>query len=80
MQQLLYYMKKVRYKRSNGRELYFDENGDPPAAYDIVNWQLSPEGKIQQVKIGSYDTAAPPGEIFAINTSAIVWSIEDHQV
>ncbi|PIO34252.1 hypothetical protein AB205_0181330, partial [Aquarana catesbeiana] len=77
--QLLYYMKKVRYKRSNGRELYFDENGDPPAAYDIVNWQLSPEGKIQQVKIGSYDTAAPPGEIFAINTSAIVWSIEDHQ-
>ncbi|XP_077327755.1 extracellular calcium-sensing receptor-like [Lithobates pipiens] len=70
--QLLYYMKKVRYKRSNGRELYFDENGDPPAAYDIVNWQMSPEGKIQQVKIGSYDTAAPPGEIFAINTSAII--------
>ncbi|XP_040197707.1 extracellular calcium-sensing receptor-like [Rana temporaria] len=77
--QLLYYMKTVRYMQSNGRELYFDENGDPPAAYDIVNWQLSPEGKIQQVKIGSYDTAAPPGEIFTINTSAIVWSIEDHQ-
>ncbi|XP_040197708.1 extracellular calcium-sensing receptor-like [Rana temporaria] len=77
--QLLYYMKMVRYMQSNGRELYFDENGDPPAAYDIVNWQLSPEGKIQQVKVGSYDTAAPPGEIFTINTSAIVWSIEDHQ-
>ncbi|XP_073479795.1 extracellular calcium-sensing receptor-like [Aquarana catesbeiana] len=77
--QLLYYMKRVRFRRSNGRELYFDENGDPPAAYDIVNWQLSPEGEIQQIKIGSYDTAAPPGETFAINTSAIVWSIEDHQ-
>ncbi|XP_018416471.1 PREDICTED: extracellular calcium-sensing receptor-like [Nanorana parkeri] len=78
--QLLYYMKKVRFKRSNGRELYFDENGDPPAAYDIVNWQLSPEGGTQQVKVGSYDTAAPPAEIFTINISAIVWSIEDHQV
>ncbi|KAM5171752.1 extracellular calcium-sensing receptor-like [Mantella aurantiaca] len=77
--QLLYYMKKVRVKRNNGRELYFDDNGDPPAAYDIVNWQLSPEGGIQQFRVGSYDTAAPPGEIFTINTSAIEWSIEDHQ-
>ncbi|XP_075061867.1 extracellular calcium-sensing receptor-like [Mixophyes fleayi] len=78
--QLLHYMKKVRVKLNSGRELYFDENGDPPAVYDIVNWQLSQEGTILQVKVGSYDTAASPGEVFAINTSLLLWATENHQV
>ncbi|XP_072254969.1 extracellular calcium-sensing receptor-like [Pyxicephalus adspersus] len=78
--QLLYYMKKASLTLSDGRELYFDENGDPPAIYDIVNWQLTPEGMIQRVKIGSYDTAASPGEMFRINKSAIRWSNGDSQV
>ncbi|XP_073510923.1 vomeronasal type-2 receptor 26-like [Phyllobates terribilis] len=72
---LLYYMKKVRVTLSNGRNFYFDENGDPPAVYDIVNWQLNPEGVMQHVKIGSYDTTASLGKVFTINTSAIVWSV-----
>ncbi|KAM3924633.1 extracellular calcium-sensing receptor-like [Leptodactylus fuscus] len=78
--QLLYYMKKVRLKLSGGRELYFDENGDPPAVYDIVNWQMSPEGTIQQIKVGSYDAAASTGGFFTINTSLLLWATEDHQV
>ncbi|XP_068128203.1 extracellular calcium-sensing receptor-like isoform X2 [Hyperolius riggenbachi] len=78
--QLLYFLKKVRIRRSNGREFYFDENGDPPAAYDIVNWQLNLKGGIRQAKVGSYDTTAPSGEFFTINKSAIMWSIKDYQV
>ncbi|KAE8620418.1 hypothetical protein XENTR_v10010237 [Xenopus tropicalis] len=39
--QLLQYMKKVKIPLSSGRMLIFDENGDPPAVYDIVNWKLS---------------------------------------
>ncbi|XP_056425692.1 extracellular calcium-sensing receptor-like [Hyla sarda] len=54
--QLLHYIKKLHLNTSDGRQLFFDENGDPPAVYDIVNWQLSPEGKLQQVTVGSYDT------------------------
>ncbi|XP_075061870.1 vomeronasal type-2 receptor 26-like [Mixophyes fleayi] len=73
-------MKRVKVKLSSGRDLYFDENGDPPAVYDIVNWQLSQEGTIRQVKVGSYDTAASPGEVFAINTSLLMWATENHQV
>ncbi|XP_075715699.1 extracellular calcium-sensing receptor-like [Rhinoderma darwinii] len=72
--QLLYYMKKARVTLSNGRDFYFDENGDPPAIYDIVNWQLNPEGVMQHIKIGSYDTTASFGQVFTINTSAILWS------
>ncbi|XP_075433869.1 extracellular calcium-sensing receptor-like [Ascaphus truei] len=72
--QLLHYVKKVRMRTSSGRELFFNENGDPPAVYDIVNWQLSPEGGIKQVKVGSYDTKAPIGQVFTINASAVHWA------
>ncbi|XP_069816226.1 extracellular calcium-sensing receptor-like [Dendropsophus ebraccatus] len=70
---LLHYMKKLHLNMSDGRQLFFDENGDPPAVYDIVNWQLSPEGKLQQVKVGSYDTSITSGDVFTINTSHIQW-------
>ncbi|KAM5171747.1 extracellular calcium-sensing receptor-like [Mantella aurantiaca] len=72
--ELLHNMKKVRVKLSNGRELYFDRNGDPPAVYDIVNWQLNAEGAVRHVKIGSYDTTASPNQVFTINTTAMIWN------
>ncbi|XP_063302487.1 extracellular calcium-sensing receptor-like [Pelobates fuscus] len=78
--QLLHYMKKVKIKLSSGRELYFDRNGNPPAAYDIINWQLGPNGTIRHVNVGNYDTSAFLGQVFTINTSAIVWGTEDQQV
>ncbi|XP_018416479.1 PREDICTED: extracellular calcium-sensing receptor-like [Nanorana parkeri] len=78
--QLLNYMKKARLKLTDERELYFDENGDPPAVYDIVNLQLTPVGTIQHVKIGSYDTTADFGQIFSVNTSIIQWATSDQQV
>ncbi|XP_053319873.1 extracellular calcium-sensing receptor-like [Spea bombifrons] len=78
--QLLHYMKKVRVTLSSGRELYFDENGDPPANYDIVNWQPGPNSTVRHVKVGSYDTTASLGQVFTINTSAILWAAGDKQV
>lgn len=73
-------MKKVRVSLSNGNEFYFDENGEPPAVYDIVNWQLSPEGGIRQIKVGSYDSAAAPGQVLTINSSLLSWPSKDNQV
>uniref|UniRef100_A0A8C5QHS2 G-protein coupled receptors family 3 profile domain-containing protein n=1 Tax=Leptobrachium leishanense TaxID=445787 RepID=A0A8C5QHS2_9ANUR len=78
--QLLYYIKKVRFRLNNGKEVYFDKNGDPPAVYDIVNRQLSPSGDMRHVKVGSYDLAAPPGNIFTINTSSIQWNSGEIQI
>ncbi|XP_075434375.1 extracellular calcium-sensing receptor-like [Ascaphus truei] len=78
--QLLHYVKKVRMRTSSGRELFFNENGDPPAVYDIVNWQLSPEGGITQVTVGSYDTGAPIGQVFSINASVVHWASGGREV
>ncbi|KAM5171749.1 extracellular calcium-sensing receptor-like [Mantella aurantiaca] len=77
--QLVSYLKNVRVTLNSGREIYFNDNGDQPAVYDIVNWQLSPEGSIQQVKIGSYDTTVPTGHTFSINANSTLWSTVDRQ-
>ncbi|XP_072006401.1 extracellular calcium-sensing receptor-like [Engystomops pustulosus] len=78
--QILYYVKKVRVPLSNEMELYFDENGDPPAVYDIVNWQLSADNTIRHVKVGSYDTTTSSGQRFTINSSLLLWATEDNQI
>ncbi|XP_075434377.1 vomeronasal type-2 receptor 1-like [Ascaphus truei] len=77
--QLLHYIQNVRVRLSNGREVFFDKNGDLPAVYDIVNWQLGADGMMRQVKVGSFDTAASDGKIFNINESAVVWALGRRQ-
>ncbi|XP_053575475.1 extracellular calcium-sensing receptor-like [Bombina bombina] len=70
--QLLYYIQNVKLKLSNDREVFFDKNGDPPAIYDIVNWQLGADGMLQHVKVGSYDTTLADRKL-VINNSAVMW-------
>ncbi|CAJ0924246.1 unnamed protein product [Ranitomeya imitator] len=71
--ELLHYIKQARIRMSSGQELYFEDNGDPPAVYDIVNWQLGPEDTIKHIKVGSYDTTRSSDQIFQISSSVIQW-------
>ncbi|CAH2272589.1 extracellular calcium-sensing receptor-like [Pelobates cultripes] len=47
--QLSHYIQNVKVKLSNGRELFFDQNGDPPAIYDIINWHMNIDGTTRMV-------------------------------
>ncbi|XP_075061878.1 vomeronasal type-2 receptor 26-like [Mixophyes fleayi] len=78
--QISHYMKKVQVEMGNGIALSFDDNGDPPPVYDIVNWQLSPEGTIRQVKVGTYYSTAATKHVLMINTSDVQWSSDNHTV
>ncbi|XP_040197721.1 vomeronasal type-2 receptor 26-like [Rana temporaria] len=71
--ELLHYFKKVRVELSDKREVFFDENGDPPAVYDVVNWQKNQQGAMVQIKVGNYDSVASSGKTFSINTSSMQW-------
>ncbi|XP_029435600.1 extracellular calcium-sensing receptor-like [Rhinatrema bivittatum] len=71
--QLLHYMKKVRFRNKIGEEMYFDTGGNPPAVYDIINWQQQPDGAIQYKKVGSFDLRVSKGQELFINISAIQW-------
>ncbi|XP_068129467.1 extracellular calcium-sensing receptor-like [Hyperolius riggenbachi] len=78
--QLTHYVQNVRVRLKDGREIFFDKNGDLPAVYDIVNWQRGPGGIVKHVKVGSYDTSSTDGDSLAINRSAIMWASSEDQV
>lgn len=41
----------MSYINKFGDEIKFDDNGDPAAMYDLINWQLRPSGDMEFWKI-----------------------------
>ena len=54
--------------------MFFDENGDPPASYDLINWQLR-DGHVQHVTVGHFASAAKGDYKLSIQEEEIVWRI-----
>ncbi|XP_038149379.1 extracellular calcium-sensing receptor-like isoform X1 [Cyprinodon tularosa] len=71
-------LKKVNFTR-NGYHVSFDANGDPVAAYEVVNWQISDSGIIEPVNVGYYDASLPKGQEFHINRN-LSWFDGGNQV
>ncbi|XP_051779738.1 extracellular calcium-sensing receptor-like [Erpetoichthys calabaricus] len=73
--QVLNYLKTVNFTTKNGENIYFDQNGDPIARYELVNFQLSKDGNTTQfVKVGVYDASLPEGQQFVMDNVSIVWA------
>uniref|UniRef100_A0A8C4S242 Extracellular calcium-sensing receptor-like n=1 Tax=Erpetoichthys calabaricus TaxID=27687 RepID=A0A8C4S242_ERPCA len=47
----------------NGENVYFDENGDSVARYELVNWQLTEDGTVKYITVGLYDASLNVTEI-----------------
>ncbi|XP_043943237.1 vomeronasal type-2 receptor 1-like [Protopterus annectens] len=78
--QLLHYLRNVQFRTSVNDEIFFDTNGDPPARYDIFNWQVNLHNVASYMKVGSYDSSASAGQKLMINTSIISWKGGSEQV
>uniref|UniRef100_A0A8C4TCP6 Extracellular calcium-sensing receptor-like n=1 Tax=Erpetoichthys calabaricus TaxID=27687 RepID=A0A8C4TCP6_ERPCA len=59
---LLHYLKSVNFTNRLGERVSFDENGDAPAIYDIVNWQMTNNGSVKIKTIGLFDESASAGK------------------
>uniref|UniRef100_A0A3Q3GJR2 Extracellular calcium-sensing receptor-like n=1 Tax=Kryptolebias marmoratus TaxID=37003 RepID=A0A3Q3GJR2_KRYMA len=71
-------LKKVNFSQ-NDYLVSFDNNGDPVAFYELVNWQKSESGVIELVTVGYYDASLPKGQEFHINRN-ITWAEGGTQV
>ncbi|XP_053534297.1 extracellular calcium-sensing receptor-like [Ictalurus punctatus] len=76
----LEHLKKVCFKTKDGEDVYFDENGDPPAKYEIINWQKIKESQYEFVTVGLYDSSVPGKNRLAVNMASIVWAQNTNQV
>ncbi|XP_075131822.1 extracellular calcium-sensing receptor-like [Leptodactylus fuscus] len=78
--QLTYYIQRARPKIKVDNAPYFNENGDAPGVYNIINWQMKPDRALAHVKIGLYNNTAPPHQTLTMNTSQIMWNLGSKQV
>ncbi|KAF5895964.1 extracellular calcium-sensing receptor-like, partial [Clarias magur] len=67
-------LKKLRFTTTTDEDVFFDENGDPAARYDVLNWQLDNDGKIVFVKVGFYDASLQGHLQLSFNNISIVWA------
>ncbi|XP_041118862.1 extracellular calcium-sensing receptor-like [Polyodon spathula] len=76
--QVLQQLKTVNFTSKNGDKVYFDENGDPVAIYELVNWQLNKEGKAEIVNVGYYD--ASERQPFQMSNKSITWAGGEYKI
>ncbi|XP_033833106.1 extracellular calcium-sensing receptor-like [Periophthalmus magnuspinnatus] len=71
--QVVEQLQQVHFTLKSGDMVHFDENGDPSATYELVNWQKSDKGGISFIAVGSYDALPPDGRLFKMNGKKITW-------
>ncbi|XP_064158718.1 extracellular calcium-sensing receptor-like [Anguilla rostrata] len=72
--QVLRALKKVNFTLETGEKVSFDSNGDPIARYEVVNWQLGPDGAVEFRVVGYYDASLQSGQQFVMSAASIVWA------
>uniref|UniRef100_W5M4C9 G-protein coupled receptors family 3 profile domain-containing protein n=1 Tax=Lepisosteus oculatus TaxID=7918 RepID=W5M4C9_LEPOC len=72
--QMLEYLKEGNFTVKTGEKVFFDDNGDPVARYELVNWKLQEEGTLRFVAVGYYDGSLPRDRQFIMNEANIVWA------
>ncbi|XP_036392619.1 extracellular calcium-sensing receptor-like [Megalops cyprinoides] len=71
--QIVHYLSQVNFTTPVGEASQFDENGDPAASYDIINWNVGAKGTVEFVKVGQFDSADGSDSEFDIDVKTIVW-------
>ncbi|XP_039614261.1 extracellular calcium-sensing receptor-like [Polypterus senegalus] len=79
-QQALYNMKRVNFTTRNGENVYFDDQGDSAARYELINWRLNSKQMAHFITVGLYDASLPEGKQFLMNNFSIVWARGQKQV
>ncbi|XP_069059369.1 vomeronasal type-2 receptor 26-like [Pleurodeles waltl] len=72
--QIHHYLKNQKFKSRAGQDIFFDERGDAPASFDILNIQISPDEEFRMIKVGKIDPNAPEGQKITLHVSSLVWS------
>ncbi|XP_030258074.1 extracellular calcium-sensing receptor-like [Sparus aurata] len=77
---ILQHIKKIRFTTKEGDEVYFNENGDPSAKYEIINWQPPENGIVDFVAVGLYDASLPADKQLSLQNKSLFWAHNSQQV
>ncbi|XP_018557677.2 LOW QUALITY PROTEIN: extracellular calcium-sensing receptor-like [Lates calcarifer] len=77
---ILQRIKKIYFKTKDGDEVYFNEDGDPPAKYEIINWQPTQNGIVDFVTVGLHDASLPADKQLNLHNKSIIWAKNSKEV
>ncbi|KAK7905209.1 hypothetical protein WMY93_017816 [Mugilogobius chulae] len=77
---ILQHLKNIHFRTKEGEEVYFNENGDPAAKYEIINWQPTVQGTVDFVTVGLYDASLPANQQLKMQNTFITWTQNSKQV
>ncbi|XP_029027485.3 extracellular calcium-sensing receptor-like [Betta splendens] len=67
-------VKNIKFKTKEGDEVYFNEDGDPPAKYEIINWQPTENGVVDFITVGLYDASLPADKQLSLQNMTLIWA------
>uniref|UniRef100_A0A3Q1K3K7 G-protein coupled receptors family 3 profile domain-containing protein n=1 Tax=Anabas testudineus TaxID=64144 RepID=A0A3Q1K3K7_ANATE len=67
--QVLHYLKNIDFTIGQGERVTFDQNGDSPARYELVNLQHVTSGTLHVATVGVFDATLPPDHHFIMNVT-----------
>ncbi|XP_067363907.1 extracellular calcium-sensing receptor-like [Channa argus] len=71
--QIAHYLRHVNFTTPLKEWINFDQNGDPPASYDIINWHVTAQGAGQFVTVGHFMSSQMSDGQFHIDMERVVW-------
>ncbi|KAL3991814.1 prenylcysteine oxidase / farnesylcysteine lyase [Sarotherodon galilaeus] len=77
---VLQHIRKIHFTTKEGDEVYFNENGDPAANYEIINWQSRENGTVEFVTVGLYDTSLAAEKQLNLQNKSLIWAKKTKQV
>ncbi|XP_034723360.1 extracellular calcium-sensing receptor-like [Etheostoma cragini] len=77
---ILQHIKNIKFKTKEGDYVYFNENGDLAAKYEIMNWQPTEHGIVDFVTIGLHDASLPADKQLNLLNKSLIWAKNSQQV
>ncbi|XP_026222294.1 extracellular calcium-sensing receptor-like [Anabas testudineus] len=77
---ILQHIRKIDFRTKEGEQVYFNENGDPPAKYEILHWQRTENGVVDFVTVGLYDASLPADKQLSLQNMSLLWAQNLNQV
>ncbi|XP_037533471.1 extracellular calcium-sensing receptor-like [Nematolebias whitei] len=71
---ILQHIKKIHFQTKEGHDVYFNENGDPAAKYEIINWQPNDHGYVDFISLGLYDASLSADKQLYLQNLSIIWA------
>ncbi|XP_039986599.1 extracellular calcium-sensing receptor-like [Xiphias gladius] len=78
--QVLHYLQNINFTTCQGERVTFDQNGDSPARYELINLQHVTSGTMHVATVGVFDATLPREHQFIMKGMKILWGGGSHTV